>query len=398
MKSCQGRALLVLLPGGLLALALAGSGCNRIELEGAAPAPTPGEPTSAGSFEPRVVATSRARIAGVSGTDSHGYPLATADKLELLGWLRAGELDALEEALAFYQEAFAADPRRELWARDSLAAFATADPALTDVLDAWAEARPRSWQAALARAQHSMARVRREARREGSPGASMALIQRAWREVQLALVLRDDLPMAHLLAARIAQARGDGAGKLEALRRAVALAPASYLAWRALVWGLAPRLGGSHAAMESAAREARRHLEANPRLALLEGAVEADRARTLAVHGALTDALELYDRALTAGREPLLLAERARVHLESGRPAEALADLEASLALRPQDPQTLADRARALMHLGQAERARADAALAARLDPACACLGGLQLGVAGPGRWDISWEPWIPAT
>jgi len=197
----------------------------------------------------------------------------------------------------------------------------------------------------------------------------------------------------------------------------VALAPASYLAWRALVWGLAPRLGGSHAAMESAARQAREHLEANPRLALLEGAVEADRARTLAVHGALADARQLYDRALTAGRDPLLLAERARVHLEARRPAEALADLEASLALRPQDPQTLADRARALLLLGQAERARADAALAARLDPVCACLGGLQLGslplrgvelgavrrgathgVAPPPGWDISWRPWIPAT
>jgi len=362
--------------GGVLVLATA---CNRIEVEGGTAAPSASEPASAGRFEPRVVPTPRARIGGVTGTDSHGYPLATADKLELLGWLRTGQLDALEETLAFYQEAFARDFRRELWARDSLAAFATADPTLTEELEAWSEARPRSWQAALARAEHALAGVRRAARGEGAPGAPMESLAWAWREVQLALVLRDDLPMAHLLAARIAQARGDAGGKLAALRRAVALAPESYLAWRALVWGLAPRLGGSHAAMEAAARQARRHLPANPRLALLEGAVEADRARTLASHGALADAIGLYGRALTAGREPLLLAERARALLEAGRPAEALADLEASLALRPQDPQTLADRARALLHLGQADRARADAALAARLDPACACLGGLNL-------------------
>jgi tetratricopeptide (TPR) repeat protein len=138
--------------------------------------------------------------------------------------------------------------------------------------------------------------------------------------------------------------------------------------------------------MESFAASSRSLLEVNPKLALLDAAVTGDRAARKARVGDHEGALTLYGRALAAGPEPSILAERGQTLHRIGRDADAAADFDRSLALRPQDPATLAARARSLAALGQEERARADVERVERLDPGCACLEGLQDVAAPPSR------------
>jgi tetratricopeptide (TPR) repeat protein len=364
--------------------------CNRIETERA---PEPAQPGAAERFEPRVTAVPRGRIETVTGTDEYGYPLATADKLELLAWLRAGERERLNEALAFYQAAFEADVRREDWILDALAAFGSTAPDLSALLDGWVAAHPGAWQPLLARAQHRYAlALHAGARADPGEGTGVQLermtqnLELGWDDTLSALELRVDLAMAHLLAGSIATTAGFPKVKLRAFGRALELAPESYRVRRTVIRGLAPRWGGTHAAMESFAASSRSLLEVNPKLALLDAAVTGDRAARKARVGDHEGALTLYGRALAAGPEPSILAERGQTLHRIGRDADAAADFDRSLALRPQDPATLAARARSLAALGQEERARADVERVERLDPGCACLEGLQDVAAPPSR------------
>lgn len=75
-------------------------------------------------------------------------------------------------------------------------------------------------------------------------------------------------------------------------------------------------------------------------------------ARSVPAGGAL--------RILGAGDDALTLAERGRVLMELGRPAEALQAFGRVLAMEPGDPAALTNRGVALAALGQAEAARSD--------------------------------------
>ncbi len=83
------------------------------------------------------------------------------------------------------------------------------------------------------------------------------------------------------------------------------------------------------------------------------------------------EALALLDQAPAAQRDHAALhAERGRVLLELGRPAEALAAFGRQLALAPNDPAALYNRGVALQALGQRDAAREDFRRALERNPA----------------------------
>jgi tetratricopeptide (TPR) repeat protein len=101
----------------------------------------------------------------------------------------------------------------------------------------------------------------------------------------------------------------------------------------------------------------------------------------------------LEEAKTIAPQDADVATELARVELELGRPAEALAEAGRALALRPRDPHALNNRGAVLLALQQAAAARRDFAEALRLDP---CLeearanlersGGVPAEVMGCGQ------------
>ena len=83
-----------------------------------------------------------------------------------------------------------------------------------------------------------------------------------------------------------------------------------------------------------------------------------NRANILAGIGRYHEALNSYDRAIELSGEATVRHHRARLLLENGRAADALADLEQILAVQPENVAVLKDCAAALSSLGRSQEAR----------------------------------------
>jgi Flp pilus assembly protein TadD len=93
-------------------------------------------------------------------------------------------------------------------------------------------------------------------------------------------------------------------------------------------------------------------------------------------------ALELLEQARAlAPEDPQIAAEMGRIHLESGRPQDALREFGRALALTPRDPRALNNRGTALLALGQGDAARIDFEWALEIDP---CLFEARLNLRQP--------------
>jgi tetratricopeptide (TPR) repeat protein len=342
-----------------------------------------------------VRALPRAEIAAVGETDPFGYPLATADKLELLGWLRERRFDELDEALRFYQSAFEADVHRERWVTDAFAAFAVGDPTLEPLLDEWVVGHPDAYPAALARAVFHRNRIS-ESRAAGwlrgqDAGAAADVrrsLQRSLADATLALELEPKLVVAVelLLGAAIA---GDSDGSPEELlAQGLAISPNAFEIRAAYVQRVAkpPLADPAEAAkvptLAAFAQSAGKGSAHNAKLALARGWSDWVEARDAASRGEHEVALELYGRALHAGESAEVLRDRAYTLYEIERFKPALADLERAAALRPQDPVSLGRRALVAAAAGEIDRSIGDLESAEQLDPGCACLVGVRDRIA----------------
>lgn len=94
-------------------------------------------------------------------------------------------------------------------------------------------------------------------------------------------------------------------------------------------------------------------------------------------------------RAL-APEDPQVASEMGRIHLESGRPQDALREFGRALALAPRDPQALNNRGAALLALGQGDAARLDFERAIEIDP---CLFEARLNLRQPPAPDCRYTP-----
>jgi tetratricopeptide (TPR) repeat protein len=291
--------------------------------------------------------------------------VAGISRLEMVRLLRARDFERMDRAITSLQEAVERDIRQERSLNRAMNAFSTPDPALTPLFEAWVKARPSSYSALLARAEH----YRALAWAARGDQAFKLHLARAVLDAEAALRLRPGLTNA--VAVRISAAMG-----MKGVEECVLVfgrfykqIGASLTVRSALSWCLLPRWGGSYEKLDTLAEEAAEHLDSNPALSVLAGMVAWDRGTTRAADHDVPGALRLYTDALRHGDHHLFLLARARIHLDRRRFGEALADIERALADAPEDTEALILRAWTLDGMGRPGEAAADVRLVAELDP-----------------------------
>ncbi len=347
-------------------------------------------------------------IRDVGGTDAAGYPLATADRLEVLELLRAERFEELHGMLDGYQTAFEGDSFKEDWVFDAYGPFRSADSTLTPLLDRWVEGRPDDYTALLARGLHrvSVGFAERGAKTSSKTtekqfAAMNENFDGARADLGQALELRPGLHLAY--RARIQMDRTQGrSDDLEATyREACTLTPHSVHVHEQRLAALIPRWGGSYEAMEELIFDLKPAMDANPRLAALRGRPDWDRARIARKDDDLATAAALMDQALAHGPDPVHLVERGRILRMRGLLDESLADLDAALAMCPQDPTVLLHRGWTLTLMDRIDEAIASLEAAEALDPAVRGLEGWQGEVAEQlvkmGHREYEAARWDPA-
>ena len=322
-------------------------------------------------------------------------PAAGISRLEMVRLLRARDFERMDRAITSLQEAVERDIRQEKRLNRAMKAFSAPDHALTSIFDAWVKARPSSYPALLARAEHyrALAWAARDDDWAGRTSAEQAQafkihLARSVLDAEAALRLRPGLTNA--VAVIISAAMG-----MEGVEECVLVFDrfykqigASLTVRSALSWCLLPRWGGSHEKLDTLAKEAAEHLDLNPALSVLAGMAAWDRGTARAADRDGHGALRLYTDALRHGDHHLFLLSRARVHLDRRRFSDALADIERALADAPEDTEALTLRAWTLDGMGRPGEAAADVRLVAELDPYDEMLAefhkSLRSSVSGP--------------
>ncbi len=311
-------------------------------------------------------------LLGDEGLDADGYPRRFVDGVGLRAALHGRRFEALTRWIEELQAAFEQDPRREYAAVDSVEAFGSAEEELRPLLDAWVAASPASFAPLAARGHHLRAlgfARRGERALIETPEADLAAMRDAHAAARVdlegALVLAPRSIGAHRGLLAIARA---GEGEVEA-RLGVSLQsfPTSFLVRVSALQALQPRWGGSVEAMLRVVKEA--PVDRNPRLRLLRGYVELDRAMTLDRAGRLPEALAAVEAACAIGEHWEFLMRRGYLLRRAERAEAGLPDLDRAVRLRPNHPSPRVQRAHTLRALKRYEEAGRELLAALRLEP-----------------------------
>ena len=306
--------------------------------------------------------------------------------LELRRLLTGHDWLALEHNLDLRRARAAADSRSESDYVFAFDALVSADPALQGHLDAWVVARPAAVLPRVARGLYfvQMAAAAKAAD-SGNPARQEATNQRARMlflaraDARAAVRLDAKEPMSYMIPLNIIPFERDTAGSAAALNNLVAIWPATLHARAAYFEQLTPRLGNPPGRMAQFTDSAQERASENPRLRVLRGMPEFERARSLGWEGKHESAIAAYSRALAYGEYWRFRYERGMEYFRIRSLSMALIDLNRALAERPGYVPALAYRALVLAHIAQQEpnwrdgatfrRAQADLARAIALDP-----------------------------
>lgn len=276
------------------------------------------------------------------------------DPLPLRARLEAGDFAALEQVFEDARKAGDADRTSALFGT-----FRDLSPAQDRAIDAWREQDPESPVAMLAHGYRSLGRAR-ESRGEGS---AREVTEQGWdgmranlgaaAEAAQQVLRRDPRQMdAYVLLLQIAQLTGSQADGDRIHAVAIEVDPTHYGVWRSWLSGKKRRWGGSYAATAEGAERAQAWTARNPRLRLLLGRPDWDRADDLSDAGRFSEAIAAYDAALGHGDDARLLADRAKTQWKSGDAEGALTTLDRALLMDPFEPEAHIARALALARGG----------------------------------------------
>jgi tetratricopeptide (TPR) repeat protein len=310
-------------------------------------------------------------LLGPAGQDAAGYPNRYVDRAGLRSLLWHKRYADLTRYFEQFQSDFESDPRNEYWPSDAGDAFASAEPALRPALDAWVAATPKSFAPYLARGTYlvDVAYARRgtqfadKTSREEFAAMEQTL-NAAFADLDRALELRPRLVAA--MREKIVGLR-DIKKARPVIDQAIKACPSCFQVRVAYMYGLTPRWGGSHDAMLQFAKE--RIDRSNPRMQLLPGYIDLDKAQMLVLSKKPKEALPAIERACSLGEHWEFLRERADIRGRLGDLEGALKDLDRALALRPGHPQTLLARGHLQQRASRWEAAARDLIAGLRMKP-----------------------------
>jgi tetratricopeptide (TPR) repeat protein len=307
-------------------------------------------------------------------TDSFGYPLAAADKVEIVKLLRSADFAMLDRVLNEYERDAEADFHREDWVGSAVEAFAVADPSFQSLLDHWVQQMPTSAVARLARGAYWDA-FAWEARggkfASETSGAQFEAMKdydsRALDDVRQAIQLNPRLAEAYRYLINIHNSNSQRDDCKRAFEEGVKVRPHSFRVRAAYMNALLPRWGGSYAAMEVLAAESEQLAAINPRLKVLRGYIPWDHGRSLPDSN-LDERHKAFLEALSFGPHWLFFEnlgnERAAAHHDD----EALQAYFNADALVPQNARLLRKVATMLLKVKRVDEARAALAAADAFD------------------------------
>ena len=308
------------------------------------------------------------------GNDDFGYPKSYVDGPGLRSLLHYGRYAELTQYFEEFQRAFEEDPKKEIWPVRAAETFGSAEPQLLPKLEAWAKATPDSFAPYLALGAHWTAVM---LARRGSNFASetpkedfaaMADAAKvARRNLTQALINRPKVLAAHRLMMSMALLNGQRALRDESLKRANLICPACFMARLTYMTGLEPRWGGTFDAMATFAKAA--PVAANPRLKLLAGYVDSERADVARTAKQYDDALKAANAACALGPNADFLETRAYVWEALQDLTHARQDLDLAVELRPEVPGIRLARANLLVQTKDWERAAQDLIAVMRVEP-----------------------------
>ncbi len=278
--------------------------------------------------------------AGKPAADAFGYPITTVSVTDLRGMLEKGQYKQLNAFLQTCQDQMVKDIRQEYKVYDAYEALALADAAQEAKLSRWVTATPKNYQPYLARANyyHNMAWESRGSAWAADTSAKQFSGMESYfalEQADLGIVLKlyPRAFLAYDLQIGMYMALSQDKQRDAAAQTCLKLYPYSFLIRADYIHSLKPRWGGNYAKMAKV--EAQAYVKANPRLALLEGYVAADRANLAKNNNRHDTAVTLYKQALALGDFWLWYYELATAYYKMGRDQEAMASVNRALALRP---------------------------------------------------------------
>jgi tetratricopeptide (TPR) repeat protein len=302
-------------------------------------------------------------LIGAEGTGADGMPLRYVDRPALRSLLWHRHFADLTRYFTELQDAFEADPTREHWPDDAAEAFATADPALREPLDAWVTASAGSFAPLLARGCYLVhvgfarrgGKYDKDTPDSDRRAMSDTLRLQARLDLDRALMLRPRLVTAMRHQMSIAAALG-GRAELDAIAaRAAETCPTCFQFRATYLHFSKPRWGGSYERMAAFAQ--RVDAQSSPRLRLLQGWADIDRADVARADGRLDEADAAIARAMALGEHWRFLLMRAKIREARKDWEGALADLDRAAQLRPGEIEVLFRRAVVLNNVRRFEDA-----------------------------------------
>ncbi len=308
------------------------------------------------------------------GLARYGYPTRAADRAALIAALFERRFSTLTRWMEAYQQDFAEDFRHEESAVGSVMAFRSIDPRLAPLLEEWLAATPNSWAPYAARAAHLVARA--ESMQAGC--RINELSSATQRDVRAVIAAAED-------AITIGLGRDSALLALRLLRLTTAISTEEHTAVSALYadsraacehcfqphWAYSAVFDwlGDPSKLDRFARGPWNTAE-NPRLVVLSSIALSNACGESRVRGELERAVAACTDALRIGESTAAYEERGQALMLRGESERALADLRASLAIRPQVPRVLSLLELALRETEHVEEGAAVVLSLIRLSPA----------------------------
>ena len=283
-----------------------------------------------GLAHPEVVASAR-----VPTEDERTTPAAIAARLELLALLRAQQFDELTRRVESAQAAFEADPAREELVAQTWDTFATSDPSITPLLEAWAEAsesyaprvalgihhRRSGWDARGPRLPSKTSRDQFDAMGRHFERAHESLSLALAKHPRLAIALENLINIAKSHSSSETDAR-------QLVERAAQVCPSCVGPPYEHLLAVNPRWGGSEAEMEQYLADLAPRIAKLPPLAVLRGAIADNRGFASWTDEDYAASVRHYDEALRHGNYWRYRRYRGQSLYWLGRYDEALVDIE----------------------------------------------------------------------
>jgi tetratricopeptide (TPR) repeat protein len=266
------------------------------------------------------------------------YSKISARRLETMRLTREGRYDAVEALLTPLQQAYERKQVDEFAVAIAFAPFSTSDESLGPALDTWVEKAPKSYSARLSRARYlrnCFYRFRYVERPHSEaaigPQRVLEIGKRSIADYRAALAMNPRLIIAYGDLIEMADAMGDRALFRETFESALEVAPATWIVRDAVRRvDAVPR-----EQLAAFLADAAKYETENPLLLQLRADVEIGKARQLWRNGRRAEALAIYDEQLATLDVFGYRKDRSRLYSLMKRIPEAYAEIERAIALMP---------------------------------------------------------------